>query len=106
MVQQWSVLSGFTQLHSASLPFCVCAFAKKTNLFNMNYMKIMCVRVSACVRVHACVCMGMFIPALLPHISQIASAAPSLSFLVPGCFGRLRLFLSNLQAVIGVMCSR
>ena len=55
MAQQWSVLSGFTQLHTASLPssVCVCVCALETCAqLNMYYMNI----TKHCVCVHACVC--------------------------------------------------
>lgn len=60
MVQQWSVLSGFIQLHTASLT--ICTFTNCAQL-NMHYMMITYHFWGG--GVHACVCMGMFIPGIL-----------------------------------------
>ena len=57
MAQQWSVLSGFTQLHTASLPSFVCVCALETcaqlNMYYMNATKH-CVCACLCVCAWAC----------------------------------------------------
>lgn len=54
MVQQWSVLSGFIQFHTASLPVCVNASANRVqlNAFYMNITKCACVCACLCVHGH------------------------------------------------------